>query len=224
MYAKIENDRWRLTRTSVDEVRYRALREDTEIVHRKRVYKSAGTLPIGAEGVPQAMQEEYSYTSEELEYLERRIFGPARAERNERERLAQEHERDPGWRVAAALRLLSDAVAVCREHGVGCDAEKIKTIRAELSILPEVDSAATTSDTSDRVAQLMSNAVSEIGLAAKIAREEGFPDSLNGVRGAIGKQWQELTKAHAALLPLLQKGGYVKKISAKTSVATDKKM
>nr|WP_314545737.1 hypothetical protein [uncultured Massilia sp.] len=218
MYAKIENDRWRLTRTSVDEVRYRALREEEEVVHRKRVYKSAGTLPIGAEEVTQAMQEEYNYTSEELEYLERRIFVPARAARKERERLAQEHERDPSWRLADALSLLSDAVAVCREHGVGCDAEKIKTIRAELSILPELDSTATTSDAAGRIIQLMSNAVSEIGLAANLAREMGLPGSPNGVRAAIGKQWQELSKAQAALLPFLQKAGYVKKRGAKSPV------
>ncbi|MDN4052252.1 hypothetical protein QPK32_04125 [Massilia sp. YIM B02763] len=216
MYAKIENDRWRLTRTSVDEVRYRALCEDKEVVHRKRVYKSAGTLPIDAEEVPQAMQEEYSYTSEELEYLERRIFGPARTERKERERLAQEHECDPGWRLADALRLLSDAVAVCREYQVGCDAEKIKKIRAELSILPEVDSVGATSDTSARVTKLMSGAVSEIELAATIVREAGLPNSPNGLRSAIGKQWQELSKAQAILLPLLQKGGYVRKNSSKT--------
>ena len=73
----------------------------------RQVY--VGSLPASTESIPAALRDWLS--DDELAFVDAKICGPAR-EAAERQRLEEERrERDPGWRLEEAQRLVSEAAA-----------------------------------------------------------------------------------------------------------------
>ncbi|WP_197032980.1 hypothetical protein [Thiomonas sp. FB-Cd] len=66
-----------------------------------------GSIPLTAAAIPDALQSKL--TADELAFVESKICGPARQRAAEEQRAAELCERDPGWRIEEAQRLLGEA-------------------------------------------------------------------------------------------------------------------
>ena len=87
------------------------------------------SLPLDAASLPDGLENKFS--SDELEYLESKLFGPARIATEQKKRAAEHRQIDPLWRLDEAARLSAEA-AVCSERGVVPNA-KVAAVHAALA-------------------------------------------------------------------------------------------
>ncbi|MGY2492814.1 hypothetical protein [Cupriavidus sp. CP313] len=66
-----------------------------------------GSLPVDSQEIPPLLAKKLS--ADERLYVERVVIEPAKRAVEARHRKEEERERDPGWRIDEALRLLSEA-------------------------------------------------------------------------------------------------------------------
>lgn len=74
-----------------------------------------GSLPLDAENLPVELENKFS--SSELEYLDTKLFKPAKQAAEQERRAVENRATDPMWRLDEAARLTLEA-AVCSERGV----------------------------------------------------------------------------------------------------------
>ena len=75
--------------------------------HGYAVQHFAGSVPLDAEDLPIDLKDKFS--DEEVEFLESKLFQPARAAAQEERRAAAQREADPIWRLEEAERLTLEA-------------------------------------------------------------------------------------------------------------------
>ena len=98
-----------------------------------------GSIPVTTEVIPNALRERLSV--DELAFVDAKICGPAR-EAAERQRLEDERrERDPGWRLEKAQRLVNEAAA--RSAGMPVSAITAESLRTAFTRLHVTGSPAT---------------------------------------------------------------------------------
>ncbi len=100
-----------------------------------------GSLPLDAENLPSELEDKFS--SVELNYLDVKIFEPARLAAQQKVRVVELHEADPIWRLDEAARLTLEAaersvrgvVPDGRVLAVQAALARVKTINQALSLL-----------------------------------------------------------------------------------------
>ena len=178
----------------------------------RQVY--VGSLPASAETIPGALRERLS--DDELAFVDAKICGPAR-EAAERQRLEDEvRERDPGWRLEEAQRLVREAAA--RSAGMPVSATRLGALQDALSGV-KTDSTAiqmpTNAKGTDDPLRSALAAVQEAARAVAAGRYGKAPDEQ--VRSTkTYRLWADFWEAtqgegEASLLRALQAKGFVKR-------------
>ena len=171
-----------------------------------------GSIALDAAALPSELRERL--TENEVAFVEDRICRPARDRIADQAREADHRERDPGWRVAEAQRLVEEAVERSAEQPVPCVTvtrlqEKVDRLRVAGST-PTSKVAATT----DPLAEALS-AVRAAAQAVANGRYGKAPaEQVRTTR--TYKLWSELFElvqgeSNTSLLRALQAKGYVKR-------------
>ena len=109
------------------------------ITHGYAVQTFAGSVPLGAESLPADLKDKFS--SEEAEFLESKLFQPARVAAQQKRRAVELREADPVWRLEEAERLALEA-AHRSERGLVPDA-KVRAVQSALSAVRTIAQAQT---------------------------------------------------------------------------------
>ena len=107
--------------------------------HGYAVQTFAGSVPLDAATLPADLKDRFS--GEEVEFLESKLFRPARLAAQERTRAAELREVDPVWRLEEAERLTLEA-AQRSERGLVPDA-KVRAVQSALSAVKTIAQAQT---------------------------------------------------------------------------------
>ena len=181
-----------------------------------------GSLSLDAENLP--VELENMFSSDELEYLESKLFQPARSASEQKKRAFEHRQTDPIWRLDEAARLSAEA-AVCSERGVVPNTKvaaihaalaKVKTITPVQLVPPTVANPAAPTAESGRPDPLR-DALTAIKAArdAVLAGRYGSAPA-EGVRATYAyKKWSEIFEAiegvgSDSLLRALQSKGFAK--------------
>ena len=176
----------------------------------RQVY--VGSIGLGAARIPEALLSKLS--EDEHAFIDARICAPARdaAERQRRE--AEHRERDPGWRLEEATRLVSEAVERSAEQPVtAVTSERLMDAVGRLRVTGNLQ-AAKTVGTTDPLADALA-AVEGAAQAVAAGRYGKAP--AEGVRNTHAyKLWAQLFdavqgEAESSLLRTLQDRGFVKR-------------
>jgi hypothetical protein len=181
-----------------------------------------GSLPVDAEALPEELENKFS--SEELEYLECKLFRPARLASEELRRAIEHRKVDPIWRLDEAVRLCAEA-ADCSERAAVPNA-KVAAIHSTLvkvrTISPaQLTSIAASSPAFGRTEVGSSDPLREALAAIKAARNAVMAGRYGsapseGVRiTTTYKLWSEIFEAVSgtsgeSLLRALQTKGFAK--------------
>jgi hypothetical protein len=180
-----------------------------------------GSLGIDAERLPAELENQLS--DEELEYLESKLFLPARIASEQQKRAAEHRETDPVWRLEEAARLSVEA-AIRSERGAVPNVKvvaiqtalgKVKTI-TPLQVTQSVPNSIPASAEHGR-----SDPLRDALLAIKAARDAVMAGRYGsapaeGVRATYAyKKWSEIFEAvegagSDSLLRALQAKGFAK--------------
>ncbi len=107
--------------------------------HGYSVQTFAGSVLLHAEALPADLKDRFS--TEETEFLESRLFQPARLAAQQKRRAAELREADPVWRLEEAERLTLEA-AQRSERGLVPDA-KVRAVQSALSAVKTIAQAQT---------------------------------------------------------------------------------
>lgn len=102
--------------------------------HGYSVQTFAGSVPLDAETLPANLKDRFS--SMEVEFLERKLFQPARVAAQQKRRAAELREADPVWRLEEAERLTLEA-AQRSERGAVPNA-KVSAVQSALSAVKTI--------------------------------------------------------------------------------------
>ena len=171
-----------------------------------------GSIALDATAVPEALRERLS--EDDVAFVEDKVCRPARDRIADQAREAEQRERDPGWRVAEAMRLVDEAVERSAERPVAAVSvtqlqEKVERLRvAGDQAKPRAGPAA------DQLAE----AVSAVRAAAQAVANGRYGKApAEQVRTTrTYRMWAELLElvqgnTDASLLRALQATGFVKK-------------
>lgn len=181
-----------------------------------------GSLSLDAEGLPVELESKFS--RDELEYLEHKLFTPARIASEQRKQAVEHRATDPIWRLDEAARLSAEA-AVCSERGAVPNAKvaaiqaalgKVRTITPVPAAPPTVTNPAASTAETGRTDPLR-----DALLAIKAARDAVMAGRygsapVEGVRATYAyKKWAEIFEAiegagSDSLLRALQSKGFAK--------------
>lgn len=181
-----------------------------------------GSLGVDAERLPAELENQLS--DEEVEYLERKLFLPARIVAEQQKRAVEHRETDPIWRLEEAARLSAEA-AIRSERGAVPNVKvvaiqaalgKVRTITPLQVALPPASSQNPSSVESSRPDPLRDALV-----AIKAARDAVMAGRYGsapaeGVRATYAyKKWSEIFEAiegagSESLLRALQAKGFAK--------------
>lgn len=162
------------------------------------------TISLSATDMPADVAE--LLTSKEREHLERKVIAPARLAAERLRKQEEAKERDPGWRVSAAIEFLEDAAVRARQISVD------KGVLAKLhQVVGQLGPAATSNkDPLDTATAAVKQAIQAV--------EEGVYGSNDGtVRKDTlpAMKWAELRAVlledKRSLLAVLQEAGWVVK-------------
>ncbi|SCC92495.1 conserved hypothetical protein [Thiomonas sp. X19] len=173
-----------------------------------------GSLPVATEAIPAALRERLS--DAERAFIDAKICGPAR-EAAERQRVEDEvRERDPGWRLEEAQRLVREAAA--RSAGMPVSATRLGALQDALSGVKTDGSAIqmpTNAKGTDDPLRSALAAVQEAARAVATGRYGNAP--AEQVRSTkTYRLWADFWEAtqgegEASLLRALQAKGFVKR-------------
>ncbi|OOG58067.1 hypothetical protein [Polaromonas sp. C04] len=136
--------------------------------HGYAVQTFAGSVPLDAETLPAGLKDKFSI--EETEFLESKLFQPARLAANQKRRAVELREADPVWRLEEAERLTREA-AHRSERGLVPDA-KVRAVQSALSAVKTIAQAQTQPRTQVMVAeQPKSDPLRDALIAIKSARD-----------------------------------------------------
>ena len=171
-----------------------------------------GSLPVTTEAIPDALRARLS--EDEHAFIDARICAPAK-EAAERQRLEEERrERDPGWRLEEATRLVGEAAERSAEQPV--TAATVAAVRDAINRLrvtgnPQAADPATTPDP-------LAEALAAARAAAQAVASGRYGKApAEGVRNTRAyKLWAQLFdavqgEAEGSLLRNLQARGFVKR-------------
>lgn len=181
-----------------------------------------GSLSLDAEGLPVELENKFS--RDELEYLECKLFTPARIASEQRKQAVEHRATDPIWRLDEAARLSAEA-AVCSERGAVPNAKvaaiqaalgKVRTITPFPAAPPTIANPAAPTAETGRTDPLRDALV-----AIKAARDAVMAGRYGsapaeGVRATYAyKKWSEIFEAiegagSDSLLRALQSKGFAK--------------
>lgn len=176
----------------------------------KQVY--VGSISLGATSIPVELQERL--TDKEAELLEHKVCRPARDRSADQAREAERRERDPGWRVAEAARLVEEAVERSAEQPVTVAAVTQLQERVERLRIAGDQSKPKTAPATDPLAEALS-AVQAAAQAVAGGRYGKAPaEQVRTTR--TYHMWAELFElvqgdSETSLLRALQAKGFVKK-------------
>lgn len=186
--------------------------------HGYAVQTFAGSLPLDAETMPVDLKDRFS--SEEAEFLESKLFQPARLAAHEKRRAAELREADPVWRLEEAERLTLEA-AQRSERGAVPNA-RVSAVQSALAGVKTIAQAQSQSRPQVTVAeQPKSDPLRDALIAIKAARDAvkaGRYGSApaEGVRSTYPyKLWAEIFEAvggseSESLMRALQGRGFAK--------------
>ncbi len=175
-----------------------------------------GSLPVATEAIPDALRERLS--DAERAFIDAKICGPAR-EAAERQRVEDEvRERDPGWRLEEAQRLVREAAA--RSAGMPVSATRLADLQDALAGVKADGPAPPAAKTNGKTAevdplQLALAAVQEAARAVAAGRYGKAPaEQVRSTR--TYRLWADLWAAvegetEGSLLRALQDRGFVKR-------------
>ena len=123
-----------------------------------------GSLPADAETMPAALASKLS--KDESEFLENKIFQPARLAARQRQKAAEEREADPIWRLAEAARLAHEAANKSEDGAV--PNSNVMAVQAALS---KVRTISQTPIHAPPVEQAKSDPLKDALVAIKAARD-----------------------------------------------------
>jgi len=180
------------------------------------------SISLDAEGVPPELESKLSAV--ELEYLETKVFQPARVAEEQRRKQREHHAIDPIWRLDEAARLSAEA-AVLSEQGAVPNI-KVAAVQAAISrvrMIAPVPTASTTTkpQLSAHTEAGRSDPLREALAAIKTARDAVIAGRYGsapaeGVRSTYAyKKWSEIFEAVEgtggdSLLRALQAKGFAK--------------
>lgn len=181
-----------------------------------------GSLSLDAEGLPVELENKFS--RDELEYLECKLFTPARIASEQRKQAVEHREIDPIWRLEEAARLSAEA-AIRSERGAVPNV-KVVAIQAALgkvrTITPFQVAPPTVANPAAATAEPgRTDPLRDALLAIKAARDAVMAGRYGsapaeGVRATYAyKKWAEIFEAiegagSDSLLRALQSKGFAK--------------
>lgn len=190
--------------------------------HGYSIQTFVGSLGVDAERLPTELENKFS--GDELEYLERNLFRPARIVSEQQMRAVEYRETDPIWRLEEAARLSAEA-AIRSERGAVPNV-KVAAIQAALgkvrTITPlQLPPTPASNSMSSSVEPGRSDPLRDALLAIKAAREAVMAGRYGsapaeGVRATYAyKKWSEIFEAiegagSESLLRALQAKGFAK--------------
>ncbi|MDE2252918.1 MAG: hypothetical protein KGL42_01415 [Betaproteobacteria bacterium] len=171
-----------------------------------------GSMPTSAEAIPSALRERLS--DDECAFIDARICAPAKAAA-ERLRMEEERrERDPGWRLVEAQRLVAEAAERSAAQPVtAVTAERLMDAVGRLRVTGNPQ-AAEPAMTSDPLAEALSAVRSATQAVANGRYGKAPPEQVRTTR--TYKLWADLWAAvegetEGSLLRALQDRGFVKR-------------
>ena len=171
-----------------------------------------GSIPLSAPAIPTELQSKL--TTDEIAFVEAKICDPARQRAAEEQRAAEQRERDPGWRVEEAARLVREAAD--RSAAQPIDAALVERLQQAVGGLHAKGSAVTAVTT--KSADPLAEALTAVRAAAQsVAAGHYGKAPAEGVRTTrTYKTWSQLLEAvqgenDGSLLRALQESGYVKR-------------
>jgi hypothetical protein len=180
----------------------------------RQVY--VGSLPASAEAIPGALRERMS--DDELAFLDAKICAPAKeaAERQRMELLRR--ERDPGWRLEEAQRLVNEAAE--RSAGMPVSAPRLADLQDALAGVKADGPAPPAAKTNGKTAEVdpLQSALSAVQEAARAVAAGRYGKApAEQVRSTRPyRLWADLWAAvegetEGSLLRALQDRGFVKR-------------
>lgn len=171
-----------------------------------------GSLPLNAGALSPHLQSKL--TPDEVAFVESKICAPARQRAEEELRSAEQRERDPGWRIEEALRLLAEAADRSAAHPVA--SATLQSLREAASRLQTKEASPVAAATIQ--ADPLDDALSAIRAAAQAVASGRYGKApAEGVRTTFPyRRWAQLLEAfqgdgEGSLLRVLQEQGYVKR-------------
>lgn len=171
-----------------------------------------GSIPLTASSIPAPLQSRLS--ADELSFVESKICDAARQRAAEEQRAATEREKDPGWRIEEAQRLLGEAADRSASQPVpAAILDRVQQAVVRLHTKGAPVTAATTKQTDP-----LAEALTAIRTAAQAVTSGRYGTApAEGVRTTrTYKTWSQLFDAvqgdtEGSLLRALQGSGFVKK-------------
>ena len=175
-----------------------------------------GSIPVTTEAIPEALRGRLS--DDECAFVDARICAPAKAAAERQRREAERRERDPGWRLEEAQRLVNEAVE--RSAGMPVSAASLGALQEALARLKTDSSAPSSAATAmskvaDDPLQSALAAVQEAARAVAAGRYGKAPaEQVRSTR--TYRLWADLWEAvggeaEGSLLRALQDRGFVKR-------------
>lgn len=174
-----------------------------------------GSIPLTAAAISPSLHSKL--TQEEIAFVESKICAPARQRAAEEQRAAEQRERDPGWRVEEAARLVREAAG--RSAAQPVPAALVERLQQAVGGLHAKGSAVTAvTAVTTKSADPLAEALTAVRTAAQsVAAGHYGKAPAEGVRTTrTYKTWSQLLEAvqgenDGSLLRALQESGYVKR-------------